>query len=303
MYGMITDIQRFSLNDGPGIRTTVFLKGCNLHCAWCHNPETIRKKNELMVYPANCIGCGHCVPVCPSGARSIAAGVLQFDRTRCTACGACAAVCFPGALKMAGRSVSVVEVMGEILQDRAYYADSGGGVTLSGGELFCQAEFADALIDACREEKIPVAVETNLNWQFESVRPILEKLDLIMFDVKIFDSVEHKRWTGVENAELLDNARRLDTLDRPLIARTPLIPGATDSAENIRAIAGFLRNFRNLRCYELLNFNPLGESKYRALEEKNPFVSARPLKPEALNRLREAAESAGNLTIQIGRLS
>ena len=300
MYGMITDIQRFSLNDGPGIRTTVFLKGCNLHCAWCHNPETIRKKNELMVYPANCIGCGHCVPVCPSGARSIAAGVLQFDRSRCTACGACAAVCFPGALKMAGRSVSVAEVMGEILQDRAYYADSGGGVTLSGGELFCQAEFADALIDACREEKIPVAVETNLNWQFESARPILEKLDLIMFDVKIFDSVEHKRWTGVENAELLDNARRLDTLNRPLIARTPLIPGATDSAENIRAIAGFLRNFRNLRCYELLNFNPLGESKYRALEEKNPFVSARPLKPEALNRLREAAESVGNLTIQIG---
>ena len=300
MYGMITDIQRFSLNDGPGIRTTVFLKGCNLHCAWCHNPETIRKKNELMVYPANCIGCGHCVPVSPSGARWIAAGVLQFDRARCTACGACAAVCFPGALKMAGRSVSVAEVMGEILQDRAYYADSGGGVTLSGGELFCQAEFADALIDACREEKIPVAVETNLNWQFESVRPILEKLDLIMFDVKIFDSVEHKRWTGVENAELLDNARRLDTLDRPLIARTPLIPGATDSAENIRAIAGFLRNFRNLRCYELLNFNPLGDSKYRALEEKNPFVSARPLKPEALNRLREAAESVGNLTIQIG---
>lgn len=300
MYGMITDIQRFSLNDGPGIRTTVFLKGCNLHCAWCHNPETIRKKNELMVYPANCIGCGHCVPVCPSGARSIAAGVLQFDRSRCTACGACAAVCFPGALKMAGRSVSVAEVMGEILQDRAYYADSGGGVTLSGGELFCQAEFADALIDACREEKIPVAVETNLNWQFESARPILEKLDLIMFDVKIFDSVEHKRWTGVENAELLNNARRLDTLDRPLIARTPLIPGATDSAENIRAIAGFLRNFRNLRCYELLNFNPLGDSKYRALEEKNPFVSARPQKPEALNRLREAAESVGNLTIQIG---
>ena len=300
MYGMITDIQRFSLNDGPGIRTTVFLKGCNLHCAWCHNPETIRKKNELMVYPANCIGCGHCVPVCPSGARSIAAGVLQFDRSRCTVCGACAAVCFPGALKMAGRSVSVAEVMGEILQDRAYYADSGGGVTLSGGELFCQAEFADALIDACREEKIPVAVETNLNWQFESARPILEKLDLIMFDVKIFDSVEHKRWTGVENAELLANARRLDTLGRPLIARTPLIPGATDSEENIRAIAGFLRSFRNLRCYELLNFNPLGESKYRALEEKNPFVSARPLKPEALNRLREAAESVGNLTIQIG---
>lgn len=300
MCGLITEIQRFSLNDGPGIRTTIFLKGCNLHCAWCHNPETVREAKELMFYPANCIGCGHCVPVCRTGARSFAEGVLRFDRSLCVNCGACAEACFPGALEMAGRSVSVAEVMDEIVQDRAYYADSGGGVTLSGGEVFCQAEFASALIDACRELEIPVAAETNLNWHFETIRPILEKLDLIMFDVKLFDSSGHKLWTGLGNTVLLENARRLDELDIPLIARTPLIPGATDSVENIRKIAGFLADFRNLRCYELLNFNPLGESKYRALEMKNSFLSARPLKPEDLNRLREAAESAGNLKVQVG---
>lgn len=127
MCGLITEIQRFSLNDGPGIRTTIFLKGCNLHCAWCHNPETVREAKELMFYPANCIGCGHCVPVCRTGARSFAEGVLRFDRSLCVNCGACAEACFPGALEMAGRSVSVAEVMDEIVQDRAYYADSGGG--------------------------------------------------------------------------------------------------------------------------------------------------------------------------------
>ena len=253
-----------------------------------------------MLYPANCIGCGHCVPVCRTGARSFAEGVLSFDRSLCVNCGACAEVCFPGALEMAGRSVSVAEVMDEIMQDRAYYAGSGGGVTLSGGEVFCQTGFAEALVDACREQEIPVAAETNLNWHFETIRPILEKLDLIMFDVKIFDCAGHKRWTGLGNAALLENARQLDELDIPLIARTPLIPGATDSEENIREIAGFLGTFRNLRCYELLNFNPLGESKYRALEVENSFLAARPLKVEALNRLREAAESAGNLKVQIG---
>lgn len=298
--GTLFDVQRFAVHDGPGIRTTVFLKGCNNRCAWCHNPESLIVRPQIEFYPARCIGCGKCFTACPNGAHRIVNGEHVIDRAACTGCGKCAETCYATALTKKGYNATVDQVMEQILADKPYYEQSGGGVTLSGGELFCQAEFTDALIDACREEKIPVAVETNLNWQFESARPILEKLDLIMFDVKIFDSVEHKRWTGVENAELLDNARRLDTLDRPLIARTPLIPGATDSAENIRAIAGFLRNFRNLRCYELLNFNPLGDSKYRALEEKNPFVSARPLKPEALNRLREAAESVGNLTIQIG---
>lgn len=300
MRGTITDIQRFSLNDGPGIRTTVFLKGCNLRCAWCHNPETMAMKNELMVYPANCIGCGHCLPVCPTGARVLEEGALRFHRHRCIGCGACAQLCFPGALKMTGREVTVQNVMDEILQDRAYYVDSGGGVTLSGGEVFCQPEFAQALIQACQVEKIPVAVETNLQWHFPTIKPILEKLELIIFDIKLFHPEQHKQWVGVGNEKILENARRLDTLGLPLIARTPLIPGATDSPENIQAIAAFLQEFRNLRYYELLNFNPLGDGKYCALEMKNPFHSQRPLSQEALAKLLETAKSVGNLTIRLG---
>ena len=175
--GLITAVQRFSLNDGPGIRTTIFLKGCSLHCAWCHNPETIRMENELMVHPEKCIGCGHCVDVCPSGAHRRSAGELLFDRRRCIRCGKCAEVCLPGAIEMAGQWRSVDDIMEEVLQDQAYYTDSGGGVTLSGGEVFCQAEFANLLIDACRKEKLHTAVETNLFADFDRISPILEKLD------------------------------------------------------------------------------------------------------------------------------
>lgn len=297
--GMVTSVQRFSLNDGPGIRTTVFLKGCNLHCAWCHNPETIRMEKELMVHPGKCIGCGHCVGVCPSGAHAKVDGKLVFDRSKCVNCGNCAEVCFPGAMEMAGCLMSVDEVMAEVVQDQAYYRDSGGGVTLSGGEAFCQPEFAGALIDACREARIPVAAETNLFWRFESVRGILEKLDLIMFDLKLSDSAAHEQWTGVGNGLLKENMLLLDELEIPLIARTPLVPGVTDSPGNIAAIAGLLSGLRNLQYYELLNFNPLGDSKYCSLAEENPFRNTKPLDSEAVRRLIEIAEQA-NINVKAG---
>ena len=153
--GLISAIQRFSLNDGPGIRTTVFFKGCNLRCAWCHNPETFNMANELLTYPEKCINCGHCIPVCPAGAHTVSPeGVKSFDRQKCTGCGKCAAICFPGAMEMAARTMSVAEVMAETIQDMAYYKDSNGGVTLSGGEVFCQKEFAGNLIDACNQAGI-----------------------------------------------------------------------------------------------------------------------------------------------------
>ncbi len=288
--GLITAVQRFSLNDGPGIRTTIFLKGCSLHCAWCHNPETIRMENELMVHPEKCIGCGHCVDVCPSGAHRRSAGELLFDRRRCIRCGKCAEVCFPGAMEMAGQWRSVDDIMEEVLQDQAYYTDSGGGVTLSGGEVFCQAEFANLLIDACRKEKLHTAVETNLFADFDRISPILEKLDLILFDLKLFDSGLHRKWTGVGNEQIKENIARLDTLNIPLVARTPLIPGVTDSEENIEGIAGLLANLKNLQYYELLNFNPLGDPKYHALGLENPFKNAQTLPAEQVEKLRSIAE-------------
>ncbi len=198
---------------------------------------------------------------------------------------------------MAAQSRSVPQVMAEIIQDRAYYQDSGGGVTLSGGEVFCQREFAEKLIDACHQENIPVAVETNLHWDFAAMLPVLKKLDLIMFDIKLADPDQHFQWCGADNALILKNAALLDSLDIPLIARTPLIPGVSDSEANISAIAAILKDLKNLQAYELLNFNPLGENKYTALAAENPFAGTRPLPPEKLRRL---CAAAAGLNVKIG---
>jgi len=297
--GLLTAVQRFSLNDGPGIRTTVFFKGCNLKCAWCHNPETISFDNELMVYPERCIGCGHCVEVCPVGAHFRAGAGVRFDRNRCVVCGKCAEICFPGAMSMAAREWTVDQTMAEIRQDIDYYRDSGGGVTLSGGEAFCQFKFADALTDACRAEGIPVAVETNLNWEFEAIRPVLAKMSLVMFDVKLADAEEHRHWTGVDNGRILANLGKLDSLGIPLIARTPLIPGATDTRENISAIVRQIAPLRNLVRYELLNFNPLGASKYRALHQDDCFTQVHPLDKDRLATLVAIASTSG-IAVMVG---
>ncbi len=293
MEGVVTDIQRFSLNDGPGIRTAVFFGGCNLRCRWCHNPETLAAAGGVLYMPEKCIGCGHCAGVCPSGAQEFAAGVHRFNRAKCRRCGRCAEICFPGALENIVRRVDCDGVMREVLQDKAYYLDSGGGVTLSGGEVLLQPEFAAAIAGACRENGIACALETNLCCDWSIAEPVLRKMDLIMFDLKVFNPVEHRRWTGVDNARILENIRALDRLGIPLIARTALIPGATDFPENIAAIAGFLAPLRNLACYELLNFNPLGASKYRALGLEYEFEAVRPLEEAALENLRAAASGRG----------
>ena len=187
MKGIITEIERFALKDGPGIRTTVFFKGCNMACKWCHNPETLSVRPQLMIYPDKCIGCGACVEACRAGARTLGKnGALQYDRTACKHCGACAANCFSGALVMSGKEMTVEEVMEEILQDRAYYRNSGGGVTLSGGEVSTQPGFALELLQALKKEGISTAIETNLHAPWSVYERMLPFLDLVMFDIKIF---------------------------------------------------------------------------------------------------------------------
>lgn len=283
--GLITEIQRFSLNDGPGIRTTVFLKGCNMHCAWCHNPETISGKRELHFYPQKCIGCYRCISVCPSKAHKLIGGEHLIFRNLCTHCGKCAAACYAQALDMSGKFLSVEEIMSEVVQDKAYYRDSGGGVTLSGGELFCQPEFSLALVSACQQEGISTAIETNLSFLYPVMEPLLKAVDLVMCDLKIWDRDQHKKWTGNDNEHIIENIKRLDELEKPFIVRTPLIPGATDSRENVENISGFLGSLKNLQYYELLNFNPLGGSKYQSLSLPNPFEKTHPLPKKALQEL------------------
>jgi len=269
--GIITDIQRFCVHDGPGIRTTVFLKGCNLHCGWCHNPETILPQPQLQVYPNKCIACGSCLAACPRGAHSAVDGQKHFDRRLCTACGTCARTCYAEALKLIGRQVTAPEVLAEVLEDRPFYANSGGGVTLSGGEPLCQQAFAIEILRLCKDAVVHTAIETNLAWPWEHVEPVLPWLDLLMADIKTMDSALHGQWTGTGNERVLDNVRRLAGRDLPLIIRTPVIPGVNDTEKEIGRIADFIADLANLQYYELLPYHPLGLGKYASLGMASPM--------------------------------
>ncbi len=283
--GLITDIQRFSLNDGPGIRTTVFFKGCNMRCSWCHNPETISHQKEIMLYDSKCIGCGRCFEVCPQSLHKVIDGRHTIDREKCVKCGKCVELCYADALVFSAEEKCSDEVMAEILQDKVYYDESDGGVTLSGGEVTCNKDFALEIIQKCKQNGIKTAIETNLLLPFDQISDLLSSVDLIMFDIKIFDDALHKKHTGVSNRQILENAKKLDDLGIPFIVRTPLIPTVNDGEDNLSAIAEFISPLKNLKYYELLNFNPLGASKYRSLCRENVFADTKPLeknKPDAM---------------------
>ena len=271
MNAFVTDIQRFSLNDGPGIRTTVFLQGCNMRCPWCHNPETIPLKPVELFYREKCLGCGHCAEGCTSGARVLSS-----------------------------REMGVADVMGEILQDRLYYAESGGGVTISGGEPSLHPEFVMALADACRAEGIPVAIETNMTRPWQVIEPMLRKMDLIMCDLKLNLTIPHKEQTGLDNPTVFNSIGRASRLGIPMIVRTPLVPGVTDTVENLHAIAAYIAKMDNIVRYEVLNFNPLGGAKREALGQPNAFADAKPLPEARLVEIRAALSDIAGLDVKVG---
>lgn len=294
MKGIVTDIQRFSLKDGPGIRTTVFLQGCNMACAWCHNPETIGCKPQLLYYEKNCIQCGKCMEVCPEKALHIAENRIRVNRGACVRCGRCTRVCFPGALVMSGKTMDTDEVMDEIMQDKDYYRNSGGGVTVSGGEVFMQQDFARQLLDQCKEAQISTAIETNLNTDWKQIEELLPAVDLVMCDVKLMDDKKHQKWTGVSNKRILENLRQLARRLVPMIIRTPVIPGVNQTKEDIGAIARYIKELHgNLIYYELLDFNLLGDMKYKGLEMENHFNGQRPAGEDVLGKLAQAASAQG----------
>lgn len=293
LKGVVTNIQRFSIHDGPGIRTTVFLKGCNLRCFWCHNPETLEPKPQLQIFPNRCIGCGKCLERCPHHAHVHVNGQRTFRRELCVACGTCAETCYAEALVLVGQVKTVEEVVEEVLRDKPFYETSGGGVTLSGGEPLVQLEFAYAILERCREEGLHTAIETAANFPWERLESILPVTDLVMMDIKLMDSQKHRECTGVPNERILANALQLGQQPQPLIVRTPIVPGVNDTPEEVAAIAAFVAKLPNLMYYELLPFHPLGTSKYESLGMDYRARGLKAPPKEKMEALLEVARSYG----------
>lgn len=265
MTGRIFDIQRFSLHDGPGIRTTVFFKGCNLHCYWCHNPESQLSHNELQQYPAKCIGCGQCLLHCPKGALSRVAGVIEIDRTLCDGCGICADVCCAGALVLAGRLATPASVMDTVRRDRAFYEKSGGGVTISGGEPLFQHEFLTELLNLCRAEGIDTAIETAGHVPWAWFEDVLDLTDLFLFDIKHADEARHRLGTGVGIELIRHNLEGLLRRKARVWVRIPVIPGFNADPADMGRIAGSLAHLQGIEKVELMPFHRLGTGKCESL--------------------------------------
>jgi len=293
--GLIYDIQRTSVHDGPGIRTTVFFKGCPLHCAWCHNPESTRAGPDLFFYEDRCIVCGPCVPVCPEDALEEKGGRLILDRGLCTSCGLCADVCPANALVRVGRWVSVDQVVEEMERDRVFYGRSGGGVTLSGGEPMAQSAFAGNLLQRAKEEGLDTAMETCGAAAWSRYESVLPWLDMVIFDLKVTDALDHRRLTGAGNELILANARRLAKSGIPLRFRTPVIPGENDSSREWASLAGFLKSLdaEHQPEFQLLPYHPLGTAKYDRLGRPYEFADLKPPTSKQMTRYREGLREAG----------
>ncbi|UCH29506.1 MAG: glycyl-radical enzyme activating protein [Myxococcales bacterium] len=269
--GLVFNIQKFSLHDGPGIRTIVFLKGCPLACMWCSNPEGRSTTPELILSCDRCIGtdeCDRCITVCLEGAISKGEdGTVTIDRARCDGCGDCTYVCPSEALETSGDWVEVEEVLRIVEEDDAFYARSGGGLTLSGGEPLAQGSFVRALLGAARNRGIDTAVETSGLCNWKTMKDVAPLTDRMFFDIKCLDPEKHERVTGVSNAKILDNFRKLraELPEVDVVVRTPVIPGVNDSERDIRAIAEFVTDAGGASSYELLPYHRFGEPKYEKL--------------------------------------
>jgi pyruvate formate lyase activating enzyme len=299
--GIIFNIQNYSIHDGPGIRTTVFMKGCQLKCIWCQNPESQKLQPELFFNAEACTGCGKCVKVCPKGAIEIVEGKSKTNRKLCGGIGKCAEICPNEARTLMGRTATAEEVFKEVNSDSIFYQRSGGGVTLSGGDPVAQPTFSISILKLCKNAGIHTAIETSGCTKWETLSKILEYVDLVLYDFKHMDSTKHKAHTGVSNAMILDNVKRIyHECHIPVLARVPVVSGYNDSVENINATAKFIANELGLDVkVHLLPYHRLGETKYERLECEIPTASIKPPTDEYMEKLKQLVEAFG-LTTFIG---
>ena len=281
MKGKIIDIKRFAVHDGDGIRTTLFLKGCPLKCKWCHNPESISFKGEVAYYKEKCISCGECGEVCLQNAHTVSEEGHIFDRKKCIACGKCEEVCLGGALIFYGREMTVEEAVKALFEDREFYENSGGGITLSGGECMCQPDFAEALLRELKKSNIHVAAETTGYIEPSVFRRLAPLFDLLLFDIKHFDSKKHWEGTGVHNELIIQNLTWAHQNGISILPRIPVIPGFNSELSDGEGICNLLMEI-GLKEAQLLPFHQFGERKYELLNQEYAFKDVKALYPENL---------------------
>lgn len=291
--GNIFDIKRYAIHDGPGIRTTVFLKGCPLNCLWCHNPESVASRQQLIWRKERCLGCQDCQKSCPKGAISFSQEDLIINENRCNLCGDCVAVCHSQALELIGKEMTVAQVMHEVEKDIPFYDESGGGVTFSGGEPLMQPDFLHSLVKACKEMEIHTAVDTCGYVNSDVLLRISEDVNLFLYDLKLVDNDKHIQFTGVSNQVILKNLKLLSQREKKIIIRFPLIPGVNDDEENIIATGKFVASLKNVNELSILPYHRAAVEKFKRLHKtKKPFIS-HPPSPEELSVIKRIFNQLG----------
>lgn len=297
--GIIFDIQRFCLHDGPGVRTTVFFKGCPLRCIWCSNPESQRQAPEVFYIQSKCVGCFRCQNVCPAGCiERTGDGYIDIDRSKCTDCLECAKACFSGAIVCKGKTWTVDEVVNEVVKDKLFFKNTNGGVTLSGGEVLAQADFALAILKELKKKGIHTAIETTGYGDTQALLDLASVTDLVLYDFKHHDEQLHEKYTGVSNKKIMINLQTLIQrmgMDR-LLVRVPLIPGFNSDNKSISGIKEALKDM-GITSVELIPFHQLGKKKYEYLGREYFFGNAEAMSEEAIKTIKESFVNDGFILV------
>ncbi len=295
--GTVLDIKRYAIHDGPGIRTTVFLKGCPLSCEWCHNPESQRDRPEILYYAERCTLCGTCISACKQGAISVVNHHLALDQSLCIGCGNCVGVCPNGARELAGREMGVDQIVSEVIKDTLFYEESGGGVTFSGGEPLVQADFVRATASHCQRLDIHTALDTSGYASESDLMKVAGVIDLFLYDVKAVDDAVHLAYTGVSNRSILRNLRALDEMQKRIWIRFPLVPGVNDDEHSLSDFADLIASLKSVEGVQVLPYHRAGAAKYARLGREYTF--SRTEEPSGEKEAAYLAKKTG-LPVRIG---